>query len=112
VKQRQRQHVQAARKIRMPAVLGALGFFFTALPAHAQSAEFVSGEVTKIDEAAGKISIKHGPLKKFGMETGMTMVFQVPDPRIIQGLKPGDKIKFVPDRVDDRFTTAKIQKEK
>jgi Cu(I)/Ag(I) efflux system periplasmic protein CusF len=33
----------------------------------AQSEDFVNGQVTKIDESAGKITIKHEPLKKFDM---------------------------------------------
>jgi Cu/Ag efflux protein CusF len=41
-------------------------------------AQMVDGEVTKVDESAGKITIKHGPIKKFDMEGGMTMVFPGP----------------------------------
>jgi Cu/Ag efflux protein CusF len=44
----------------------------------AQSAT-VNGQVTKIDESAGKITLKHGPIKKLDMEDGMTMVFRVQD---------------------------------
>ena len=36
----------------------------------AQSA-MVNGQVTKIDESAGKITLKHGPIKKLDMEDGM-----------------------------------------
>src|SRR5262249_59235936 len=42
--------------------------------AMAQSDDFVNGQVTKIDQSAGKITIKHGPLKKFDMNESMTMV--------------------------------------
>jgi Cu/Ag efflux protein CusF len=99
---------------RIAAFLATFGFLLAALPASApaQSDQLVSGEVTKVDEPAAKITIKHGPLKKFGMDVGMTMVFQAPDQQMLKGLKPGDKIKFAPDRVNDRFTVTKIQKEK
>jgi Cu/Ag efflux protein CusF len=40
-------------------------------------APMVNGQVTKIDEAAGKITLKHGPIKKLDMNEGMTMVFRV-----------------------------------
>jgi len=38
--------------------------------------DMVDGQVTKIDASAGKITIRHGPLKKFDMDDGMTMVFK------------------------------------
>lgn len=83
------------------------------LPAVAQTNdEFVIGQVTKIDESAGKITIKHGPLKKFGMDEGMTMVFRAAEPAMLTTVKPGDKIRFVPDRVNGQFTVTKIEKTK
>jgi Cu/Ag efflux protein CusF len=92
----------------------ALGLFLAALPcrASAQSDEFVNGEVVKIDEAASKITIKHEPLRKFNMETGMTMVFRVLNPALLENLHAGDKIKFVPDRENNQFTVTKIEKAK
>ena len=72
--------------------------------------EVVSGEVKKIDEAAGKITIKHGPIKKFDMEDGMTMVYRVQDPAMLKTVKPGDKVKFDADQIDGQFTVMKIQK--
>jgi len=78
----------------------------------AQSDDFVSGQVTKIDESAGKITIKHGPLKKFDMDEGMTMVFRAGDPAMLKAVKPGDRIRFVPDRINGQFTVTKIEKAK
>jgi len=77
-----------------------------------QPDEFVKGQVTKVDEAAGKITIKHGALKKFDMEEGMTMVFRAGDPAMLKSVKPGDRIRFVPDRVNGQFTVTKIEKGK
>jgi Cu(I)/Ag(I) efflux system periplasmic protein CusF len=42
------------------------------LAASAQTDDLVNGPVTKIDESAGKIIIRHGPLKKFGMDQGQS----------------------------------------
>ena len=70
----------------------------------------IDGQVTKIDEPAGKITIKHGPIKKLDMDEGMTMVFRAQDPAMLKGLKAGDKVKFEPDRVNGQFTVMKIQK--
>jgi Cu(I)/Ag(I) efflux system protein CusF len=78
----------------------------------AQSDDYVNGQVTKIDESAGKITIKHGPLKKFDMNEGMTMVFRAGDPAMLKAVKPGDRIRFVPDRINGQFTVTKIEKSK
>lgn len=78
----------------------------------AAMAQMVDGEVTKIDESAGKITIKHGPMKKFDMEGGMTMVFRAGDPAMLKQVKPGDKVKFEADKVSGQFTVTKIEKAK
>jgi Cu/Ag efflux protein CusF len=86
--------------------LGFVALSFTAM------AQMVDGEVTKVDESAGKITIKHGPMKKFDMEGGMTMVFRAQDPAILKQVKPGDRIKFEADKVSGQFTVTKIEKRK
>lgn len=75
-------------------------------------AQMVDGQVTKVDESSGKITIKHGPMKKFDMEDGMTMVFRAKDPAILKQVKPGDKIKFEADKVNGQFTVMKVEKKK
>ncbi|HEY5378254.1 MAG TPA: copper-binding protein [Pseudolabrys sp.] len=99
-------------KLHTLAVLGALTLPVALTPASvvAQTDDFVSGQVTKVDEPAGKITIKHGPLKKFDMDEGMTMVFRAGDPAMLKMVKAGDKIRFVPDRVNGQFTVMKIEK--
>lgn len=89
-----------------------IGLAAAPLAALAQSA-MVDGEVTKVDESAGKITIKHGPIKKFDMtDAGMTMVFRANDPAMLKQVKPGDKIKFEPDKVNGQFTVMKLEKTK
>ncbi len=85
---------------------GVVAFSFAAM------AQMVDGEVTKVDESAGKITVKHGPIKKFDMDTGMTMVFRASDPAMLKQVKPGDKIKFEADKVSGQFTITKIEKQK
>lgn len=82
-----------------------------AIGATAAIAQMVDGEVTKIDEEAGKITIKHGPLKKFDMDA-MTMVFRAKDPAMLKQVKPGDKIRFEADKVNGQFTVMKVEKKK
>ena len=82
-------------------------------PARAQSApEITSGEVTKVDASAQKITIKHGPIKKYDMDDGMTMVFRAQDPAMLSSVKPGDKIRFESDRINGQFTVTRIEKAK
>jgi Cu(I)/Ag(I) efflux system protein CusF len=83
----------------------ALAFLLAALPAAAQS---VNGTVTKIDEAQGKLTINHGPIKSLDMDA-MTMVFRAGDPAMLKGLKAGTKIKFDADRVNGQLTVTKLQ---
>jgi Cu(I)/Ag(I) efflux system periplasmic protein CusF len=70
------------------------------------------GQVTKVDASAGKITIRHGPMKKFDMEDGMTMVYRAQDPAMLQAVKAGDKVKFDAENVQGQFVVTKIQKAK
>ena len=96
---------------RVCALLLSLGLLANTSAAGAQS-PLADGQVVKIDQAAGKITIKHGPLQQFGMDEGMTMVYRAADPAMLGALKPGDRIKFAPDRVNGQFTASKIEKAK
>jgi Cu/Ag efflux protein CusF len=90
----------------LAAAIGITALSFAAM------AQMVDGEVTKVDQSAGKITIKHGPMKKFDMEGGMTMVFRAKDPAMLKQVKPGDKIKFEADKISGQFTVIKIEKRK
>ncbi len=74
--------------------------------------EWVNGQVTKIDQPASKITIRHGPMKKFDMEDGMTMVFRVKDPAMLKAVKAGDKVRFQADRIEGQFTVTQIERSK
>jgi Cu/Ag efflux protein CusF len=69
------------------------------------------GEVMKIDEPAGKITLKHGPIRNLEMGA-MTMVFRVQDPAMLKALKAGDRVQFEADRVNGAITITKIHKVK
>ncbi len=86
-----------------------------ALSAWTQSAfaqALTDGVVTKIDASAQKITIKHGPMKKFDMEEGMTMVYAVKDASLLGKVKAGDKVKFDADNVNGQFVVTTIEKAK
>ncbi len=73
------------------------------------ASEFVNAEVRKIDKDNGKLSLKHEALRKFDM-AAMTMAFRVADPAMLDGLAVGDKVRFVPDKVNGQFVVTKIEK--
>jgi Cu(I)/Ag(I) efflux system periplasmic protein CusF len=74
--------------------------------------DLIDGQVVKVDQSAGKITIKHGPIKKLGMEQGMTMVFKAQDPAMLNLVKAGNKIKFDAEQVNGQYTVTKIEKPK
>lgn len=82
-----------------------------AKPAATAAAALTAGEVRNLDKAAGKITIKHGPMPKFDMPP-MTMAYPVKDKAMLDQLKPGDKIKFDVDSVAGVFTVLRLEKVK
>jgi Cu/Ag efflux protein CusF len=79
-----------------------------AAAASAPSGPMTDGEVRKVDKEAGKVTLRHGPLENLGMP-GMTMVFRVVDPKMLETLKEGDKVKFSADRINGAFTVTSIE---
>ena len=65
----------------------------------------------KVDKAAGKVTIKHGPMPKFDMPA-MTMAYRVKDKAMLDNLQPGDKIKFDADGVGGEFTVLRLERVK
>ena len=66
------------------------------------------GEVRKIDKEQGKVTLKHGPIANLDMP-GMTMVFKVADPQMLDGIKEGDKVRFAADRVNGAITLTAME---
>ncbi|WP_439613611.1 copper-binding protein [Reyranella sp.] len=69
----------------------------------------VPAEVVKVDKSAGKVTLKHGPIKRLDMDA-MTMVFRVADPAMLDRMKTGDKIEFEADRVNGAITIIRLGK--
>ena len=74
--------------------------------------ELIDGQVMKVDQSASKITIKHGPAKRLGMESGMTMVYKAQDPALLKAVKAGNKIKFDAEQVNGQYTVTKIEQAK
>lgn len=99
-------------------ILAASGFFALA---HAQSAApaasgamqmgagaMTDGEVRKVDKENKKITLKHGEIKNLEMP-GMTMVFQVKDPAMLDMVKAGDKVMFKAEKAGGALVVTEIQ---
>ncbi len=87
--------------------LAALTAFFSV--AHAQVAgAMTGGEVRKVDKENKKITLRHGEIKNLEMP-GMTMVFQVKDPAMLDMVKQGDKVMFKAEKANGALVVTEIQ---
>ena len=77
-------------------------------PAGATQAAMSEGEIKKVDKHAGKLTIMHGELKNLGMP-GMTMLFKVKEPSMLDKVKKGDKVRFVAEKTGGAFTVTAIE---
>jgi Cu/Ag efflux protein CusF len=77
--------------------------------ATAAKVELAEGEVRRIDKANGMVLLKHGELKSVGMGP-MTMSFKLKDPKMADGLKEGDKIKFAVEQKGGDLVVTQIVK--
>ena len=74
----------------------------------AASADMSEGEIRKVDMDTKKITIKHGVIKNLDMP-GMTMVFQVKDPAMLDKVKVGDKVRFMAEKAGGAIVVTDIQ---
>jgi Cu/Ag efflux protein CusF len=91
--------------MRLSQLLLGLTIATASLVAIAQPTE---AEVRKVDLSAGKITLKHGEIKNLEMPP-MTMVFQVPNPALLGGIKTGDKVRFTADKVNGAYTVLTLE---
>lgn len=66
------------------------------------------GEVRKVDKENKKITLKHGEIKNLEMP-GMTMVFGVKDPAMLDMVKAGDKVMFKAEKSGGALVVTEIQ---
>lgn len=75
------------------------------------SIEMTDGVIRKIDKNNNKITIKHGEIRNLDMP-GMTMVFQVKHPDLLDKVQTGDRVKFRAEKYGSAFVVTDIQLEK
>jgi len=93
----------------MPRWIPALTLSLTALATSAAWAQSTDAEVRKLDPAQGRLTLKHAEIKNLDMPP-MTMVFRVADPKMLDGLAVGDKIKVDVDKVNGQYTVTALRK--
>ncbi len=79
------------------------------LPVTAQT-ELAQGEVRRLDIQNGKVTIRHGEIKTLDMPP-MTMVFVAQPKSILQGVKVGDKVRFLAADDNGVYVVRKIEPE-
>ena len=75
----------------------------------AAAASPAEGEVRRVDRAQGRLTLRHGPIESLNMPP-MTMVFRVQDPGLLEGLQPGDRVRFEAQRIDGAYTVIRLEK--
>lgn len=73
-----------------------------------ETADFSDAEVRRVDKDAQKITLRHGPIPNLDMGD-MTMVFRVVEPRWLDELKVGNKIRFKADKVGGLYTITNVE---
>ncbi|WP_019577759.1 copper-binding protein [Curvibacter lanceolatus] len=78
------------------------------MPTTQMSASMTDGEVKKVDQDTGKVTIKHGDIKHLDMP-GMTMVFTAKDKSLLTNIKAGDKVRFMVMNESGKLIVTDIQ---
>jgi Cu(I)/Ag(I) efflux system protein CusF len=69
----------------------------------------VDGEVTRVDKAQGRVTLRHGEIRHLDMPP-MTMVYRVADGKLLDGLAVGDRVRFSAERIGGHYTVTALAK--
>lgn len=69
----------------------------------------VDAEVRRVDTAQNKLALRHQHIPNLDMPP-MSMVFQVADPALLDGLKAGDRLRVTVDQIDGAYTVLSIER--
>ena len=89
--------------------VGALLMAMLGIGAAAQDAT-INGEVKKIDEGSGSITLKQGPAPSLGFKEDMTLIYSVRDRAMLKQVKVGDAVRFEAESGDSGFMITRMQK--
>ena len=66
------------------------------------------GVVQSVDTASGVVTLEHAEIVNMQMPA-MTMTFGVADRKMLEHLKPGDKVKFRVEMLENAPTVTRIE---
>ena len=70
--------------------------------------QMIDAQVKKVDKAAGKVTLSHGPLTNLNMPA-MTMVFRVKEAAWLDQMRADGKIRFVADSINGTLTIVRFE---
>lgn len=76
------------------------------LPSAKDATATASGEVRRVDAAAGKVAIKHDAISDLELPA-MTLVYQA-SPALLANIKPGDRVRFTAARQNGKYVVTAI----
>ena len=82
---------------------------FMALSFSVYAVEWTKGEIRRIDPDYKKITIRHQEIKSLDMPE-MSMVFQVENIALLQGLNVNDRVEFVAEMKDKKYFVKEIRR--
>jgi len=80
-----------------------------ATPATAPAVTWIAGEVRRVDARQHTVTLRHERITNLDMDA-MTMVFKAKDPALLDGLKPGDKLRFAADMIGGDLVVTAIER--
>jgi Cu/Ag efflux protein CusF len=92
----------------MHRILSVLVLTVVSITSALAQAPLSDGEVRKVDKAANKVTLRHGPIPNLDMPP-MTMVFGVKDPALLDQVKAGDKVKFAAEKHGNDYTVTTLE---
>lgn len=78
-----------------------------ALAGWAQAPE-ATGEITRIDKAQGRVTLRHGEIRHLDMPP-MTMAYRVREARWLDSLSVGARVRFVAEKVDGHYVITQLR---
>lgn len=70
--------------------------------------EWINGEITKLDAARSRITLKHERIPSLKMDA-MTMPFKLKDKALLDGRKVGEKVQFAVGMIDGDMLITQLR---
>ena len=73
-----------------------------------QEYPLAAGRIVALDARTGRVTIAHHGIGRFYINAG-TSVFYAPNPAVLTGLTPGDKVRFDVERDGRRYDITRLE---